>query len=494
MAEHDPNPGTPEWWRDRLYKQLREQTAANKIYDEYYEGEHRLAFATSNFRRIFGDLFSEFADNWCGLVVDAPEERLNVEGFRFGTDEERLQGDLAAWQIWQRNQMDAYSQQGHLESLIWGDASALVWQEDEKAIITVEHPSQMIVAHHAASVTRRQAALKAWTDDFTGETFATLYMPNFLYKWKRPNRETSGVLEPKDWERRIIRGEPWPLPNPLKVVPVVPLINRPRLLRPGQSEIKNVIPMQDAVNKLIADMMIASEYQSFRQRWATGIDIPILFDEEGEPLPDDQQQAAAWQHAIDRLWTSEDPETTFGEFDVTDLQSFVTGVEMMVQHIASQSKTPPHYFYLSGQFPSGESIKSAETGLVAKVLRKQRFYGEAWEEVMRIAFAVEGVDARADDVFAETIWSDAETRTESEHVDAVIKKRGVGIPLKQLWEDLGYTQAQIARFEQMLAEEAAQASDLAAGLARALDEAAVDPSLNGGPSDPADEDLDGVPA
>ncbi len=71
------------------------------------------------------------------------------------------------------------------------------------------------------------------------------------------------------------------------------------------------------------------------------------------------------------------------------IKSFVTGVEMLVQHIASQTKTPPHYFYLSGQFPSGESIKSAETGLVAKVLRKQRYFGEGWEEVVRLGFKVE---------------------------------------------------------------------------------------------------------
>ena len=92
---------------------------------------------------------------------------------------------------------------------------------------------------------------------------------------------------------------------------------------------------------------------------------------------------------------------------------------------------------------------------------------------MRLGFTIENDTTRAQDVFAETIWSDAESRTESQHVDAVIKKRSVGIPLKQLWEDLGYSQVQIARFEQMLAEESAQTASIAASLARALDEAAI---------------------
>ncbi len=477
MAEHETlTPGSPEWWRDGLLKALLERTEANRIYDEYYEGEHRLAFATSKFRKTFGALFSEFADNWCGLVVDAPEERLNVEGFRFGTEEERLQGDVAAWEIWQRNQLDAFSQQGHLEALIWANAAVMVWQEDDLAKITVEHPSQVIVAHESGSVTKRSAALKAWTDEFSGDLFVNLYLPDVIWKWKR-EASTTKLDGGGDFTER----EDSQLVNPLGVVPIVPLVNKPRLLRPGQSEIRAVVPMQDAVNKLIADMMIASEFQSFRQRWATGIEIPTAFDDEGKPLPQDQQEAAMWKHAIDRLWYSEDPETTYGEFDVTDLKSFVTGIEMLVQHIASQSKTPPHYFFIGGQFPSGESIKSAESGLVAKVIRKERYFGEAWEEVMRLAFAVED-DDRKNDVLSETIWGDAETRTESQHVDAVIKKRSVGIPLKQLWEDLGYSVVQIARFELMLAEEAAQTAGIAQGLARALDEAAI--ASNGEVADP----------
>ncbi|GAG49762.1 unnamed protein product, partial [marine sediment metagenome] len=145
------------------------------------------------------------------------------------------------------------------------------------------------------------------------------------------------------------------------------------------------------------DMMVASEFQAFRQRWATGLEIPTIFDDDGNPLPADEALKKTWKHAVDRLLWTTDPDTKFGEFSATDLAPFVTAIEMLVQHIASQTRTPPHYFYLSGQFPSGESIKSAETGLVAKVLRKERFYGEAWEEVMRLAFAVQGDDQRAAD-------------------------------------------------------------------------------------------------
>lgn len=470
-----PRPGTPEWYRDTLLTALSEQRQGIQKTDDYYEGDHNLAFATSKFRQAFGDLFSEFSDNWCGLVVDAVEERLDVDGFRMGGG---VDGDQAAWDIWQRNQMDAFSQQGHLESLISGEASALVWwdADSESAKITVEHPEQMVVMYSGANPTERIAALKTW-DDINGVR-CNLYLPTGIYKWVRESGSTwvpegFGMSSDDMWTRYSEDGEEWPVPNPLGVVPVVPLVNRPRLLRPPKSEIADVIPVQDAINKLVADMMVASEYQAYRQRWATGLELPTIYDENGDPVPDDQQFSQVWQHAIDRLWYTEDPETKFGEFGATDLRPFVTGIEMLVQHVASQTRTPPHYFYLSGNFPSGESIKSAETGLVAKVYRKQRFYGEAWEEVMRLAFAVEGDTEKAADYKMETIWRDPESRTEAEHVDAVTKKASLGIPVQQVWEDLGYSPSQIERFRTMRQQDVADTSGLALALSQALDGAAV---------------------
>jgi hypothetical protein len=205
----------------------------------------------------------------------------------------------------------------------------------------------------------------------------------------------------------------------------------------------NVIPQQDAVNKLIADMLIASEYIAFPQRYVTGMEIPV--DENG-------RAKAPFQVALDKLLIAEDPSARFGTLSAGDLQNYVTGVETLVQHIASQTRTPPHYFYLGGNFPSGDAIKSAETGLVAKSRRKMRFFGESWEEVMRLCFKVLD-DPRGDITDGETIWADPEYRSESELADALVKRGTIGVPRQQLWEDAGYTQTQISRFKAMEAED-----------------------------------------
>ena len=62
----------------QLDAQLRRDAPAIELWERYYEGVHRLQFATSRFRQTFGNLFHEFADNWMSLIVDASVERLSI--------------------------------------------------------------------------------------------------------------------------------------------------------------------------------------------------------------------------------------------------------------------------------------------------------------------------------------------------------------------------------------------------------------------------------
>lgn len=418
-------------------------------YSDYYEGAQQLVYTTEKWRRAFGGLFTQFSDNWCALVVDAVEERLNVEGFRFGDQA----GDTDAWEMWQRNGLDADSTIAHIDALIYGVSYALVWADaDATPIISVESPRQTIVAYAPDDRRRRVAGLKRFSGG-DGTTYATLYMPDYVWKFQARSASPGLQVGPMvgGWAARETAGEPWPLPNPLGVVPIVPLVNRPRLLprrhgaTEGASEIHQVIPVQDAINKILLDMIVASEFGAFRQRWVTGMEIPT------DPVTG--QPVEPFRSAVDRLWMAENAEVKFGEFGQTDLSPYVKSVEMLVQHIASQTRTPPHYFYLSGQFPSGESIKAAETGLVAKARRKMRPFGEGWEEVIRLGFAFRG-DPRSSYWAAETIWGDPESRTEGEHVDALLKLKALEIPLQALWERANFSPQEIARFPAMRAEEA----------------------------------------
>lgn len=459
-----PEQGEPLWWLQRLEKQLRQRKLVYDRFDDYYNGKHPLAFASRKFAQAFGGTFESFASNWCALVVDAAAERLHVEGFRLGGGQDE-RGDADAWRLWQANNLDLDSQMGHVEALIHERAAVLIspYEADQVAdgvpAITLESAKEVAVAYQPGSRRRRLAALKLWTD-LDGHERANVYLSDAVHKY-RSKKKAAGILwaggmpDVTRWEETPGDGEGWPLANPLGVVPVVELRNRGRLTVDAQSDLATVTPLQDATNKILSDALVASEYAAYPQRWSTGYEVPTD-PESGQTLPNAELKAA-----ISRLWTSDDPETKFGQFQAADLSNYVALIELLVQHISSQTRVPPHYFYLSGQFPSGESLKAAETGLVAKVRGKMRSFGETWEEVIRLAFAALG-DPRAQAVDAETLWRDPESRSEAELTDATLKQQALGVPTTALWERLGYTPQQIERFQRDRARDALlnQAVDL----------------------------------
>jgi hypothetical protein len=433
VAESKHPTGSPLWWVDQLTPRLSAQKAAAAKSERYYDGIHAMDFVvTTKYREQFAQFLRRVVENWCPIVVDAVTERLNVQGIRHRGD---TTADDAAWAIWQRNCLDADAQLAHRATLTAGRAALMVWAgADGMAEITVEHSAEVAVAYAPGNRRMRAAAIKQWTDEWTGEDRVNVYLPDQIAKF----HTLKGALV------ELPSGDQ--LANPLGVVPVVELRNRMDLRGGVRSELAEVIPTQDMINKLVCDMLVAAEYAAFRQRWATGIDIPI--DEETK------QPVQPFSAAVDRVWAVGNPDAKFGDFAATDLGPYIAAIDSRVQSLASRSRTPPHYL-LGGSavMPSGESIKSAETGLVAKVVERQTAFGEAWEEALRLALLVEDGTTSADRS-SEIIWRDPETRTESEHIDALVKKRAIGVPLQQLWEDAGYTPTQIARFRTMLLEEA----------------------------------------
>lgn len=423
-------PETPADWADYLSLKLTSQANEAEQMNDYYEGRHAMLFSQDKFRRAYVELIGRFADNFCSLIVDSVAERLAVDGFRMTGDPE---ADRDAWDIWQRNDMDARSSTAMVESLVAARSFATVWGDDDgNPIIELEDASELIV-HYGSGTDKRtpEVALKRWVDEW-GVWHARLWTPMSSYKM-------TGTRQLGMW------GDYIETPNPLGIVPVVELANRPRLRWDPSSELRQIAPIQDAINKVVRDALVASEFAAYPQRWVTGLEIEE--DEDGQPKP------PPFNPALDRLFQAEDASVAFGQFAAADLGNYVKLVDMLVQHLATISRVPFHYFLLNGgQAPSGEAITSAEAGLVAKVRDRQMHFGDAWERVMRLAFRVLD-DPRAQAATAETIWRDPEYRTEGQHVDALLKLRTLAVPVQQLWQDAGYSPVQIERFEQLRRDE-----------------------------------------
>jgi hypothetical protein len=468
--------GSPEWWRDRLLGRLVGQAAQCSSMHEFYSGNQRLMFASEKFVAAYGRRFDNFPANFMPLVVDAERERLIVDGFRFGPKGSVADADV--WRIWQDNQMDAESQIAHEIALAKGIAYAAVDPFEEAASITIEDPTEVVVETAPGNRRNRLAALKVFTDD-DGYARAYVYLPDEVYVWRSANRRTDGTYGSLR-ELRWLEGAgevPYEQRNPLGVVPIVPLINRPRRNGTGRSEFEPVIGNQLAINFLRYSALVGSDVAALPQRWAKNLDVEIDKNT-GKPKQ-------PFRSGIDTIWGTrrprpdelqeygqgEFPEVEFGQFPAADLNPFVQLIRSEVGQMASNSRTP--YHYLLGEPtsipPSGESLKSSEAPLVKKVEAQEIHFGEGWEETMRVALLAEGqTDKAARTTAGEVIWRDAETRNEGARTDSILKQYEAGLlPDDFALEALGYTPQQIERIiESKAGRDVSRRVEAAAALVR----------------------------
>lgn len=431
---------TPEQWRDLLLEQLRSRLPELEKLQDYYDGNHPLPTAPKKIEEKFQTFAKQSRTNWMELVVAAPAERLEVVGFNF-TDGPAT--DVWA-NIWQANQLDADSKLVHIDALTLGSSFVLVWPDPKHPSgvrITMEHPTQCIVAYEPGDRRRRAAGLKVWTG-VDRRLYATVYLPGEVHRFVTDEQLVGLGAAPTAWRPR--EGVPASADTGLEVVPLVEMRPRPRFDGTGRSELDGLTDIQDRINSTVFNRMVAGEFGAFIQRWVTGIEIEE--DENGNPIK-------PFNLGIDQILVAEDPQSRFGNFTATDLGNYVKGVEADVTHLAAISKTPPHYLLGALVNASGDALKSAETGLVSKVRDRQTFLGEDWEEVIRIALAAID-DPRAGDLAAEVVWKDPETRSEGELVDALVKMAGLGVPREVLWQRWGASPQDIERWKSMAAEEA----------------------------------------
>jgi hypothetical protein len=445
-------PLSPEWWLDRLYKQLVARRDEIDFYDAYYTGDHPLPWLAPQARDEFRRILQMTRSNYMGLVCDATAERLNVEGFRFGAETD---ADADTWRIWQANNLDSYSDMAWLEALIAkcsyfhvapnaGDAATpYVW---------IEHPSQAIVEHTPGTNRRdRAASLKVYDDDWTGEIHAVLQLAadgGRMYKYRatRPQRGAETVASPQWYERQVVGEQPnGQRMNPLGVVSMIEIPNNPRLLTGGVSELYDVTDIQDRINKTLADRLMTQDYGAFPQKWA-----------KAWPDEDDDGNPNTIDVGRNRMITTDVKETDFGQFDAAPLDPYSNAKREDVKDIASRTRTPAQYLLGEMSNVNGETLKASESGLVSKVKQRMRPFGEAAEEAMRLARRAAGLPDVAD-ARMETIWTNPQYRTEGELTDAVVKQLASGISsLRQAREDVGYTATQIVQLEK---DDKAAASD-----------------------------------
>lgn len=440
--------------------------------DAYYEGEQPLSYMHPELIQQLEGQVRQVVINWPQMVVDALEERLDIEGFR---RPDEASGDADLWSIWQANDMDAGSQRAHVEALTLGRSYVTVGtpdSADDPPVITDESALDMIATTDPRT-RQTAAAVRRWSSDGVEQqaqiaNMATLYLPEATIVFAK-QKDGSWAEQSRD-------------EHGLGAVPVVPILNRARRKRAlGVSELKLVLPLSDAACKIATDMMVGANFHALPKYFATGVAESDFTDADGNPI-------SVWKNVTGRIWATENDQAKLGQFAASDLANFHKTLDALAQLVASLCGLPPHYLGFSTDNPaSAEGIKSSEARLVKRAERKQGMFDVGWEQVMRLAMRLQ--TGSWDDGLRrlETAWRDPSTPTVAQVADAAVKTYQAGIvPLPFTRRRLGFSDAEISQMEQMDDQFAAQLKMPTAAELLQLRDPQPTPAAPGGTGGPTD--------
>jgi hypothetical protein len=437
-----------------MYNELRSRQHNIRVVDDYYRGNHKLKYASKEFEKYHADRYRGFADNWVPLVSDAPVERLTWQGIVASGE---TAADKDTWQTWLVNGLDVDSQLGFLGAINSARSFVLVWgnlTDPENPLVTFEDASQCIVSYQPGSRRIRRAGLKTWQDGFS--EYATLYLPSEVWKFERPLERQSKSVQAAQVDEELDKwnpretSEPNPQRNPMGVVPLVELQNKPTLIGDPISDVTGVIAMQDSLNLLWAQLFTASDYASFPQRVILGAEAPVtpILDSTGEVVgtkPVDMEK-----FAVDRVMMFTGENAKIAEWSAANLEAYTAVIEVAIGHIAAQTRTPQHYLIGKLSNLSSDALIAAEGGLVKRTQEKQLWFGSAVREATALMELAKGNAGKAKALRAgRNIWADEEFRSQSQLADALLKLSQVGFPFEYLAAKWGLTPIEVADLVEM---------------------------------------------
>lgn len=422
-----------------LQAALAELVSKKRRYDllwRYYDGDQPLVYSSEKLKEIFSGLNAQFTENWCGVVVDSVLDRLELRTPAV-SDNEDVSVELA--DLWEATGLVDDELAIHEDVAVTGESFVIAWPDEQERTQAFHNDARLCHVEYDSENPRYMRYAAKWWTDPAGPIRMTLYYPDRLeyYVTKRAFKpgEVPDARAFEPW------GEEPVAANPFGQIPVFHFRSNRRRIK---SQLAGVIEIQDMVNKMLADMMVAAEFGAFPQRYV--ISTAGIKGLENNPN-------AIW----DLVASDQGSQATqAGQFAAASLDNYLNAINKLSSDIGVISRTPRHYFYAQGGDPSGEALIAMEAPLTKKVERLQATLLPTWRDLSSFLLALGGVVVPSQAIVVDY----AETATVQPRTEAEIRKLAVeaGMPLRGYLRDYeGYTEADLEEFDaDMQAERVAQ--------------------------------------
>jgi hypothetical protein len=445
---------------------LSERHEFDRIY-EYVKGN----FGVPSIPEEASDEVRELAllsvKNVLTLVRDSFAQNLSVVGYRNATANE----DDEAWEIWQRNGMDARQAEIYRPALTYGCSYLTVTPSASGPIFRPRSPRQILAVYDDPTLDLwPQYAVETWVTQKNAKPHrrGVLYDSKFMYHLNlgeisagdgaaevaRVNRPISVVeIEEITEHGATFEGEP--------VCPVVRFINCRDADDMIVGEIAPLINLQKAINSVNFDRLLVSRFGANPQRVITG-------------WSGTKQEVL--KSSATRVWTFDDPDVKAQAFPPASVEPYNSIIEEMLQHVAMVAQISPSQVVGKLVNVGPEALAAAEANQQRKLAAKRESFGESWELALRLAAEMigqptENAEETIANSGAEAVWRDTEARAFAAVVDGVTKLAASGVPIEHLLTLIpGMTQQQVQGIKEAM--RGAQATSL---VERLLNPTPVDP-------------------
>lgn len=377
--------------------------------------------------------------NVVGIVVESLAQSLAVEGFRA----EREVKDADIWEVWQANKLDARQSIVHRAVLAYGVAYSVVTPGKPVPVIRGLSPRRLTTLYGGdtdwPTYALEARAPKAWRlyDD---ECVYELSGDGDMFQLDTQSEHGAGItpvvryleVQDPDWDD-----------EPTTEVAAGAYAQDRQVI----GQVASLMTIQDQIDLITFNLLVAQHYSAFRQRFVIGWLAP---DEQTRM----KMGASTW------LTFEDDPtQVKVGNLDVTPLDGYLANRESSFRQAAALSQTPAHELVGDLVNLSAEALAAAEAGRDRKVADRQTTIGESHEQTLALAGRLAGVTVPAD---AQVIWRNTTARSFAATVDALGKiSQMLGVPADELWERIpSVSQQDVERWRARARDRATAAAGL----------------------------------